>query len=297
MTHAPPGSRWDSCGRSGSDSVSLKSCGSFRLEALELDFLVVTCGDKGIKCFSRAGLVHHPAVAREVYDVSGAGDTVIATLTAAVTAGLCPDDALRLANLAAGVVVGKFGTTPIHQGELLDAFRSAHLSGQSSKVLDPATLDRRVAGGRARGERIVFTNGCFDLLHVGHVTLLARARREGDRLIVGLNTDRSVRALKGKNRPVVTQDDRAQVLAGLASVDAVVLFDEDTPRALIERLRPDVLVKGGDYNESTIVGAELVRSWNGRIAIIPLIEGRSSTKMLAKTRGGSGKAEPAEPGP
>jgi len=255
--------------------------------ALQLDFLVVTCGDKGIKCFNDAGLVHHPAVAREVYDVSGAGDTVIATLTAALVDGLCLDDALRLANLAAGVVVGKIGTTPIHHGELLDAVRSAHLSGQSSKVLDAATLARRVAGWRARGQRIVFTNGCFDLLHVGHVTLLARARQEGDRLIVGLNTDRSVRALKGKNRPVVTQDDRAQVLAGLASVDAVVLFDEETPLGLIERLRPEVLVKGGDYDESTIVGAELVRSWNGRVAIIPLIGGRSTTKILAKSRGGA----------
>jgi D-beta-D-heptose 7-phosphate kinase/D-beta-D-heptose 1-phosphate adenosyltransferase len=266
-------------------------------QALDLDFLVVTCGDKGIKCFSSAGLVHHPALAREVYDVSGAADTVIATLTAALVAGLSLDDGLRLANLAAGVVVGKTGTTPIQHGELLDAFRGAHLSGHSSKVLDPPALDRRVAAWRARGEPIVFTNGCFDLLHVGHVTLLARARQQGDRLIVGLNTDHSVRALKGSSRPVVTQDDRAHVLAGLSSVDAVILFDEETPLSLIERVRPDVLVKGGDYDESAIVGAEQVRSWNGRVAILPLIEGRSTTRMLARSRGGSDEPETAAPGP
>lgn len=249
---------------------------------LRLDFLVVTCGDQGIKYFGENGLIHHPALAREVYDVSGAGDTVIATLTAALSAGLDLDHAIPLANLAAGVVVGKVGTTPIQHHELLDAVIHAAISRRSRKICDLDVLKQRIHEWQTQGERVVFTNGCFDLLHVGHVTLLAEARRAGDRLVVGLNTDRSVQALKGPTRPVAGQDDRAQVLAGLASVDAVVLFDEETPLQLIEAIRPDVLVKGGDYVESEIVGAPEVRSWGGEVVIIPLVEGRSTTKILAQ---------------
>ena len=216
-------------------------------DELGLDFLVITCGDKGMKYLDGDSLIHHPAVARQVYDVSGAGDTALATLTAALVAGLERDAAVQLANLAARVVVSKIGTTPIQRGELLDTIRSGNLTAHSAKVCDLATLMRRLAEWRMQNERIVFTNGCFDLLHIGHVTLLAKAKQEGDRLIVGLNTDRSVRALKGESRPIVTQNDRAQVLAGLTSVDAVVLFDEATPIDLIDQVRPDVLVKGGDY--------------------------------------------------
>jgi D-beta-D-heptose 7-phosphate kinase/D-beta-D-heptose 1-phosphate adenosyltransferase len=254
-------------------------------DGLRLDFLVVTCADDGIKCFNETCVVHRPSVAREVFDVSGAGDTLIAVLTAGMVAGLCLDDVLQLANLGAGVVVGKIGATPIHHSELLSALRHEHLAGCfDDKVLELASLKRRVAEWRIQGKRIVFTNGCFDLLHVGHVALLARARSEGDRLIVGLNTDRSVRALKGASRPIVIQDDRARVLASLTSVDAVILFDEDTPLQLIEVIRPDVLVKGSDYTESQVLGADLVRSWGGNVVVVPLIEDRSTTKILAKSR-------------
>jgi len=210
---------------------------------------------------------------------------VIATLTAALVAGLGLDDAIPLANLAAGVVVGKVGTTPIHQRELMDSVRDTVSSRRSNKLCDLETLLARVRTWRERSERIVFTNGCFDLLHVGHVTLLAEARRAGDRLIVGLNTDRSVRALKGPTRPVSNQDDRAQVIAGLSSVDAVTFFDEDTPLRLIEAIRPEVLVKGGDYVEADIVGAVEVRSWGGDVLTIQLVEGRSTTKILARAKG------------
>lgn len=264
------------------DGPEFASAGERLRQELNLDFLVVTCGDKGISYFHQEGLAHHPALAREVFDVSGAGDTVLATLAAGLVAGLGLDDAIRLANLAAGVVVGKAGTTPIARNELLDAIRGEPFTGASTKVLALEDLTRLVNEWRARGDRVVFTNGCFDLLHVGHVTLLANARREGTRLIVGLNTDRSVRALKGPSRPVVNQDDRAHVLAGLTSVDAVVLFDEDTPLRLIEQLQPDVLVKGGDYREAEVVGADLVKTWGGRVAIIPLVEGRSTTRMIAQ---------------
>jgi D-beta-D-heptose 7-phosphate kinase/D-beta-D-heptose 1-phosphate adenosyltransferase len=249
---------------------------------LGLDFLVVTRGDKGLSLFDAEGTSDFPAVAREVFDVSGAGDTIIATLAAGLVAGLDRDEALKLANLAAGIVVGKVGTTPVQRDELLGALAAERYAMPSHKVCALSTLLQRVAGWRARGQRIVFTNGCFDLLHVGHVTLLARARAEGDRLIVGVNTDGSVRGLKGPERPVITQDDRAQVLAGLSSVDAVVLFDEPTPLALIESLRPDVLVKGADYAEDQVAGAEVVKAWGGKVVLVPLLEGRSTSRILAR---------------
>ena len=278
------------------DEPALRDAGRRLLAELELDFLVVTRGEQGVSLFDEQGVRDFPAVAREVFDVSGAGDTVIATLAAGMVAGLDRDDALNLANLAAGVVVGKVGTTPIRPDELLDALLIERLAEQSQKIYALEALERQVADWRTRGQRIVFTNGCFDLLHVGHVTLLARARRQGDRLVVGLNTDRSVRALKGETRPVVTQGDRAQVLAGLASVDAVVLFDEDTPLRLIESLRPEVLVKGGDYTESQVVGADLVKLWGGKVVLVPLIEGRSTTSLIASGRSRAGSAERSEAG-
>jgi D-beta-D-heptose 7-phosphate kinase/D-beta-D-heptose 1-phosphate adenosyltransferase len=249
---------------------------------LALDFLVVTRGDRGLSLFDEDGARDFPAVAREVFDVSGAGDTIIATLAAGLVAGLDRDEALKLANLAAGIVVGKVGTTPVQHDELLGALAADRYAMPSPKVYTLPTLLERVAGWRARGERIVFTNGCFDLLHVGHVTLLARARAEGDRLIVGVNTDRSVRALKGPGRPVIAQDDRVQVLAGLSSVDGVVLFDEPTPLALIESLRPNVLIKGADYTEAQVAGAEPVKSWGGKVVLVPLLEGRSTSRILAR---------------
>ncbi|WP_422924041.1 D-glycero-beta-D-manno-heptose-7-phosphate kinase [Singulisphaera sp. PoT] len=268
----------------GYDSETFQRAGSDLRERLGLEYLVVTCGDKGIRLFDKAGWSQFPALAREVYDVSGAGDTVIASLTASIVAGLDLDDAMRLANVAAGVVVGKIGTTPIQSRDLRDAVRDTQLLEQPRKVYEAAELADLIQSWKSRGDRVVFTNGCFDLLHVGHVTLLAKARACGDRLVVGLNTDRSVRQLKGPTRPVVVQGDRAQVLAGLASVDAVVLFDEETPLELIAGLKPDVLVKGGDYEESQVVGGELVKSWGGRVAIIPLVEGRSTTKLLEKSQ-------------
>ena len=269
-------------GLSDSSEPAFQDAGHRLCNELGLDFLLVTQGERGITLFDSRGVSDFPARAREVFDVSGAGDTVIATLTAGIVAGLNHDDALALANLAAGIVVGKVGTAPIRRDELIVALKAEQATSHLQKVCTLEAMRQRVADWRARGERVVFTNGCYDLLHVGHVTLLSRAQREGTKLIVGLNTDRSVRALKGKSRPVVTQEDRAQVLASLVSVDAVVLFDEDTPLGLIESLRPDVLVKGGDYSEAQVVGADLVRSWGGKVVLVPLVEGRSTTNLLAR---------------
>lgn len=252
-------------------------------KTLELEFFAVTRGEEGISVINDGQVLHIPATAKQVFDVSGAGDTVIATLAASLIGGLDAPAAFHLANIAAGVVVGKVGTVPITHGDLLQALLSQESAAQADKVCDDLTiLQARVRQWRERGERVVFTNGCFDLLHAGHVTYLEAARKTGDRLVLGLNTDRSVRALKGPTRPVIHELDRARVLAALEAVDAVILFDEDTPLALIEAIRPDVLVKGSDYSESEVVGGAEVKSWGGRVALIPIVPGRSTSNIIQK---------------
>ncbi len=230
----------------------------------EFGFVALTRGNEGITLIDHAGAQHFPAEARQVYDVSGAGDTVVAKLAMALAAGLAPGPACVLANTAAGGVVGKVGTLPISQTELQQTLERQNALEQIHKQIDHDTLAMQVDAWRSQGLRIVFTNGCFDLLHEGHVTYLEQARKLGDRLVVGLNADRSVSALKGPSRPVIREDDRARVLCALESVNAVTLFDDDTPLRLIRCLKPDVLVKGSDYAEDQVVGAADVRSWGGR---------------------------------
>jgi D-beta-D-heptose 7-phosphate kinase/D-beta-D-heptose 1-phosphate adenosyltransferase len=192
-------------------------------------------------------------------------------------------------------VVSKAGTVPIKRDELLGALSQQIASRMDEKVLPLERLLGRVTGWRAAGQSIVFTNGCFDLLHIGHITLLEQARGTGDRLIVGLNSDSSVRRVKGPPRPLVGERERAKVLAALSAVDAVVLFHESTPLKLIEAIRPDVLVKGGDYTEENVVGAFEARAWGGRVELIPLVEGVSTTRLIAKSVAGASatKSEPA----
>jgi D-beta-D-heptose 7-phosphate kinase/D-beta-D-heptose 1-phosphate adenosyltransferase len=192
------------------------------------------------------------------------------------------ETAVDLANLAAGIVVGKMGTVPVAQHELIAALTPSTTLAAGEKVLDRDRIARRVAEWRASGETIVFTNGCFDLLHVGHITLLEDCRRFGTKLILGLNADASVCRLKGPSRPIVGENERARVLAALAAVDAVVLFEEDTPLNLIRELRPDVLVKGGDYTIETVVGHEEVQEAGGRVEIVPTVEGFSTTNIVRK---------------
>jgi len=264
------------------DGEALLSAAQDLRASLNLDFLAVTRGEEGISLFETDKIQHIPATAKQVFDVSGAGDTVIATLAAGLIHGLTHEEALHLSNIAAGVVVGKVGTVPINRDELLHALISEDTASQADKICDLQSLQLRIAQWRARGERIVFTNGCFDLLHAGHVTYLEGARKAGDRLVLGLNTDRSVNALKGPTRPVIHEADRARVLAALEAVDAVILFDEDTPLALIKSIRPDVIAKGSDYTESQVVGAAEVKSWGGKVALIPIVPGRSTTGILEK---------------
>jgi D-beta-D-heptose 7-phosphate kinase/D-beta-D-heptose 1-phosphate adenosyltransferase len=272
-------------GVAAQEMEALLQAGERQRSEHELTYLTVTMSEQGIRLLSEGKVYHSPARAREVFDVSGAGDTVIATLAAALAGGLAVETAVELANLAAGIVVSKVGTVPIAQHELIAALTPSSGIRSGEKVLDQAKLATRIAEWRAAGETIVFTNGCFDLLHVGHVTLLEDCHRFGTKLVLGLNTDASVQRLKGPSRPVVGENERARVMSALAAVDAVVLFDEDTPLELIRAVRPDVLVKGGDYRVETVVGHEEVLAAGGRVEIVPTVEGFSTTNLVRKLAG------------
>ncbi|OJW20995.1 MAG: hypothetical protein BGO49_30045 [Planctomycetales bacterium 71-10] len=248
--------------------------------ALDTDAMLITRGPQGMT-LALPGAVHHiPSQTRDVADVTGAGDTVVAVLAACLGAGWPVADACRIANTAAGIAVGRPGTYVVQSGELRAAW-----GGMSPKILDAGDAARLLAEARRRGRRIVFTNGCFDILHAGHLACLEGAKRLGDVLVVGLNSDASVRGLKGPSRPVIRQDDRAGLLAGLACVDVVVLFDDPTPVALIEAFEPDVLVKGGDYTIDAIAGADLVLARGGRVVALPLVPGLSTTSILGRKAG------------
>ncbi|PHS79234.1 MAG: bifunctional heptose 7-phosphate kinase/heptose 1-phosphate adenyltransferase [Rhodospirillaceae bacterium] len=226
--------------------------------------------------------IHLTAEAREVFDVSGAGDTVVATLALAIASGANWTQAATLANTAAGIVVGKSGTATVSSDELSHALHAQDLDAAGAKV---ATLDQAttlVTQWRNRGYSVGFTNGCFDLLHPGHISLLSQSKQACDRLVIGLNSDASVKRLKGDSRPVQTEASRAAVLGALGAVDLVVIFGEDTPINLIEKLRPDVLVKGADYTIDTVVGADIVQSYGGKIVLAKLEDGHSTTNTIKR---------------
>lgn len=230
--------------------------------------------------------VHLGARAREVFDVAGAGDTVVAALAAGLAAGLDPRSAAALANRAAGIVVAKTGTAVAYPGEILNDSHEERLEAGESKVLTQAEAVDRVAAWRRSGKSVGFTNGCFDLLHPGHVSLIAQARAACDRLVVGLNSDASVGRLKGPDRPVQPESARAAVLAALGHVDLVVIFGEDTPLSLITALEPDVLIKGADYTKDKVVGADVVERLGGKVVLADLVDGHSTTRTIAKLNRG-----------
>ncbi|MCA3746833.1 D-glycero-beta-D-manno-heptose 1-phosphate adenylyltransferase [Phenylobacterium sp.] len=256
------------------------------LELCEARAILVTRAAQGMSLAVRGQSIRHfPGSPREVFDVSGAGDTAIAALGTGLAAGKSIEDAIGFALLASGVAVGKVGTATVTPDELVEAALAAHMAAAEAKVATVARMVEEIARWRARGLRVGFTNGCFDILHRGHVAYLAQARSWCDRLIVGVNSDRSVRALKGEGRPVNDLESRALVLAGLASVDLVAPFDEDTPLELIRSARPDVLIKGADYTESEVVGGDLVRGWGGEVRLAPLVEGYSTTAAIRRMAG------------
>lgn len=265
------------------DEQQLLERGVTMLEQLELEALLVTRGEQGMTLI-RSGqpAIHLPAQAREVYDVTGAGDTVISTLATALAAGQTLLEAMHLANVAAGIVVGKLGTATVSAPELRRAVQGELRYGRG--MLGLQQLQAAVAEAKNRGERVVFTNGCFDILHAGHVHYLEQARELGDRLIVAVNDDASVTALKGPGRPINSVDRRMAVLAGLGAVDWVTSFAEDTPIPLLELLRPDVLVKGGDYGVDGVVGGDVVRAYGGEVKVLGLVENSSTTAIVEKIR-------------
>lgn len=265
---------------SSEDGISAAARGL--LSGSGIGAMLVTRGAQGMSLITPDSADHFPSRAREVFDVSGAGDTVLAILAAGIAADTPALEAAQLANVAAGIVVGKTGTAVVYADDLhVELGEIAGLSGPQPPLRLAAALDR-IRTWKDRSDRVGFTNGCFDLLHPGHVSLLASARSTCDRLVVGLNSDASVKRLKGENRPMQNEAARAAVLSSLETVDLVVIFDEDTPEALLREIRPDVLVKGADYTVETVVGADLVQSYGGKVVLAEIVPGFSTTATIAR---------------
>jgi len=253
------------------------------LQELALEALLITRGEHGMTLLRHGKPeLHFPARAREVYDVTGAGDTVISVLAATLAAGENITVATGLSNIAAGIVVGKLGTAAISVPELRRAVNRER--GSERGVMTPDQLKIALEDARAHGEKIVMTNGCFDILHAGHVAYLNQARQLGERLVVAVNTDDSITRLKGEGRPITPVDRRMAVLAALEAVDWVVPFAEDTPHSLLHLLQPDILVKGGDYGPDEVVGAEVVGEYGGEVKVLGLVDNVSTTAIVDKIR-------------
>jgi D-beta-D-heptose 7-phosphate kinase/D-beta-D-heptose 1-phosphate adenosyltransferase len=268
---------------SWSNEAELVSKALDMIRRLDLQALLVTRHSEGMTLVQKEGTaLHLPARAHEVYDVSGAGDTVIAVVAAALTSGMSLADAIGLATYAAGIVVTRSGTASVSEAEL--RLEMADELGFGNGVISVDQLTAVVAEARRNGERIVFTNGCFDILHAGHVGYLSDAKECGDRLIVAVNEDASVTRLKGEGRPINTVDRRMTMLSGLKAVDWVLSFPDDTPETLLQALKPDVLVKGGDYGIDEVVGAELVKAYGGEVKVLSLVEGTSTSQIADKIK-------------
>jgi D-beta-D-heptose 7-phosphate kinase / D-beta-D-heptose 1-phosphate adenosyltransferase len=272
------------CGRTLAvdDTAAIATAARGLMASAGLESMVVTLGNRGMLVVTPgAREVSVPAMRHEVYDVTGAGDTAIAVLALGLAAGAPLLEAAQLANAAAGVSVCQVGAVAVSAASIRDALASR----PEGKLLSRPELAARASTWRAEGKRIVFSNGCFDLLHAGHLSLLSHAAKLGDVLVLAINSDASVRRLKGAERPLVPQAERAALLAALTFVDAVTIFDEDTPLAVLQTVRPHVLVKGGDYQPSEVVGRELVEASGGRVVIVPLTPEKSTSSLVARIRG------------
>ena len=248
---------------------------------LGFEAMLVTRGDEGMTLIEKQSMTHLPAASREVFDVSGAGDTVIATLSASLSSGQTLQDSVHLANVAAGLAVAKHGTASVSGPEVrLEMSKQMDTRG----IMSPEQLAQACQEAKESGQKVVFTNGCFDILHAGHVEYLAEAKQKGDKLIVAINDDAGVSRLKGEGRPINHLERRLTMLAGLESVDWVVAFSEDTPENLLEMVKPDVLVKGGDYSVDEVVGGEIVSGYGGEVAVLKLVDGLSTTALAEKIK-------------
>jgi D-beta-D-heptose 7-phosphate kinase/D-beta-D-heptose 1-phosphate adenosyltransferase len=272
----------EACQMTGKDCVTEEGVTAAG-KGLVLQFgshVILTRGRQGVSLFERAGDVTHiPTAATEVFDVTGAGDTVTAALALSIAAGATLKEACIIANTAAGIKVGKTGTATVSQHELVSAFEK-----RGTKVRNLGELAMIVEDLKRKGKKVVFTNGCYDILHVGHTRLLQQARALGDVLVLGLNSDASVRRLKGPTRPVIPQEERAEILSSLSFVDHILFFDEDTPVNVIGALRPDIHVKGGDWRIEDLPERSVIEGYGGKIVIIPHVEGKSTTNIVNKIK-------------
>ncbi len=263
------------------DSPSLRTAGKKLLESLLLEYAVITVDKDGMfLCRKDGAHTQVPTIPKDVYDVSGAGDMVLSVLGFIVGGGNSFEDAAMIANIAAGIEVGKIGSIPISRSEILSSLMG-DTNPLYSKIMIPDELEETLRKHREDGKKIVFTNGCFDILHVGHIEYIKFSRSQGDMLIVGLNTDKSVREQKGLKRPFVPEVERARLVSALEDVSYVVLFDELTPEKLIHKVKPDILVKGEDWKEKGVVGQEFVESYGGKVILAPLVEGVSTTNVVS----------------
>lgn len=274
------------CGKEVKGAEEISEAARAEMRRCSIDAMIVTLGSRGMLVVSGDGdALHLPAQKREVFDVSGAGDTVIATLAAGLATGLELEEAAFLANTAAGIVVGRTGTATVYRTDLKTAVHTQDTASGIAKIYPLDLAADQAESWRREGLRVGFTNGCFDLIHPGHLALLADAKAQCDRLVVAVNGDASVKRLKGDSRPVNGEMERALLLAELRAVDMVVLFREDTPEETLRRLKPDLLMKGGDYTPDQVVGRDFVESYGGRVLLLPLREGYSTTATIAKIKG------------
>jgi D-beta-D-heptose 7-phosphate kinase/D-beta-D-heptose 1-phosphate adenosyltransferase len=260
----------------------VKRAAAIMFELVGCESILVTRGKEGMSLFNLDGsVIHIPTEAKEVFDVTGAGDTAVAVFGLGVFAGATLQQAARLANIGAGIVVGKVGTSVATREEIVEYLEEGYFYS-ARKIAPLEEVSKVVRHLRGQGKAVVFTNGCFDLLHAGHIMMLHKARSFGDMLVLGLNSDESVRSLKGPERPIVGQDERAKIIASLDCIDYVVIFDELTPEQLIKELLPDVLVKGSDYTTDEVVGRDLVEASGGRVELVPLVEGWSTSDLVQR---------------
>jgi D-beta-D-heptose 7-phosphate kinase / D-beta-D-heptose 1-phosphate adenosyltransferase len=263
------------------DHVTLKSAITKLKQDCDLKISLITLSDQGVAVYNKK-LSTFPTVAREVFDVTGAGDTMLASLGYAISCGVKIDDAVKFANLAAGVVVGKIGSASASLNEIIEYESSLNKSSSDKHIKSISEIAFLCNDLKKRGKKIIFTNGCFDLIHAGHIRYLEQAKEFGDILILGLNSDKSVTSLKGHGRPINTEKDRAYILAALESVDYVVIFNEKDPYELIKSIKPDVLVKGGDYKNKKVIGEDLVNE----LKLVDFIDGKSSSITIKKIKEG-----------
>ena len=268
-----------------SDDEIIKAARSL-IKSSGVGAVLATRSEKGMTLvFSKGTPIHLKAESLDVYDVSGAGDTVVALLALGLATGSSAEQAAKLANIAAGIVVGKSGTATATTSEMIHAIHKRELGVAEAKVMNAEEMGLRISSWRDAGLSVGFTNGCFDLLHPGHISLLSDARAQCDRLVVGLNSDSSVKKLKGKDRPIQGETSRAQVLGAMSAVDGIVIFSEQTPLKLIKAFKPDILIKGADYSKDAVVGADVVEGYGGRVYLAKIKKGHSTTGTVKKMNG------------